>query len=158
MNNFGNNFKISLFGESHGEFIGVVIDGTPPGLGLEPKDFEYDLLRRKSGRAGTTPRTESDLPLIVSGCHNGFTTGAPIAVLFENKNIRSGDYDLIQNWPRPGHADFSTGVKSRGFADLRGGGHHSGRITLALIAAGVVAKKIIAPVSIEARLIEVGGK
>lgn len=158
MNSFGNNFRLSLFGESHGEFIGVVIDGTPPGLKLEPLDFEHDLLRRKSGRPGTTPRTESDLPLIVSGCYNGFTTGAPIAVLFENKNTRPGDYDFLKDWPRPGHADFTTGIKNRGFADLRGGGHHSGRITLALIAAGVVAKKIISPVSVEAKLIMAGGK
>jgi chorismate synthase len=158
MNSFGNNFRISLFGESHGEAIGVVIDGASPGLKLNEKDFIHDLLRRKSGRPGTTPRTESDLPLILSGCYRGFTTGAPIAILFENKNVQSGDYDSLKDWPRPGHADFVSGIKRGGFADLRGGGHHSGRITLALIAAGVVAKKIISPISVEAKLVLIGGK
>lgn len=157
MNTFGRVFRISIFGESHGNGIGVVIDGVPPGLALEEDDFLPDLSRRRSGAAGTTPRKEPDLPKLMSGTWNGFTTGAPLSVFFENTNTRSSDYDHLRDVPRPGHSDFTAGVKFRGFADPRGGGHFSGRITLGLVAAGVVAKKIIHPVAVSSQILELGG-
>jgi chorismate synthase len=158
MNNFGKLFRVSIYGESHGKEIGILVDGCPPGLELSEKAFEADLLRRKSGAKGTTPRLESDTPLIKSGVFNGKTTGAPILIAFENKNVESKDYDSLKDTPRPGHADFSAAKKYGGFNDYRGGGHFSGRLTLGLVAAGVIAKKIIAPVKITASLVEAGGE
>ncbi|MBK6345763.1 MAG: chorismate synthase [Bacteroidales bacterium] len=157
MNTFGRIFRISIFGESHGNGIGVVIDGVPAGIALIEEDFLPDLSRRRSGAAGTTPRKEPDLPKLMSGTWDGFTTGAPLAVFFENTNTRSSDYDKLRDIPRPGHSDFTAGVKFRGFADPRGGGHFSGRITLGLVAAGVIAKKIINPVAISSQILELGG-
>lgn len=157
MNTIGRIFRISIFGESHGSGVGIVIDGVPPGISLVEDDFMTDLSRRKSGAKGTTPRTEPDLPKIMSGTWNGHTTGAPLTVFFENTNVRSSDYDKFRDTPRPGHADFTAGIKYKGFADPRGGGHFSGRLTLALVAAGVVAKKILQPVKIKAQILELGG-
>ena len=157
MNSFGRIFRISILGESHGPAVGVVIDGCPAGIPLAPADFEYDLGRRKSGAKGTTPRTEEDLPTMVSGLFNGSTTGAPITILFENRNVRSSDYSRMRDMPRPGHADFVASRKFGGFQDFRGGGHFSGRLTLALVAAGVVAKKLLDGMSIAAKLLEAGG-
>ncbi len=157
MNNFGKLFRISIFGESHGKSIGITVDGCPAGIPLTEEDFTHDLSRRKSGAKGTTPRNEEDLPDIISGTFNGFTTGAPITILFRNTNTRSGDYANLQASPRPGHADFVANAKFKGFQDFRGGGHFSGRLTLALVAAGVVAKKIVAPAEIKARLKQAGG-
>ena len=91
MNTFGRKFRVSIFGESHGEMIGVVLDGVPAGLELSEKDFEKDILRRKSGAKGTTPRLEADLPMIVSGVYEGHTTGAPLTVAFRNGNTQSSD-------------------------------------------------------------------
>ncbi len=157
MNSFGEFFRISLFGESHGKGIGVVIDGCPAGLSLDKNDFSKDLERRKGGKKGTSPRRESDIPLIKSGIFNHKTTGAPISILFENKNIQPRDYLSFGAIPRPGHADFVAVHKFGGFQDPRGGGHFSGRLTLALVAAGVVAKKLIAPAKVKARILEIGG-
>jgi len=157
MNSFGKIFRISLFGESHGKMIGVTIDGCPAGLDLQESDFEADLSRRRSGARGTTPRKESDAPNLVGGVLNGKTTGAPVTILFENQNIRPADYQNLIHHPRPGHADFTAVNKFGGYADLSGGGHFSGRLTLALVAAGVVAKKLISPVKIAATLMEAGG-
>ena len=157
MNTFGRIFKISIFGESHGKSVGVTIDGCPPGIGLKEDDFLDDLARRRSGAKGTTPRKERDLPEIISGVFEGKATGAPITVLFKNENTRSKDYSQLKVLPRPGHADFVAVKKYKGFSDYRGGGHFSGRLTLALVAAGVVAKKITEPVKINAKLIEAGG-
>lgn len=157
MNTFGNTFRISIFGESHGEAIGIVIDGCPPGLPLDPVDFEADLSRRKPGKQGTTSRHESDTPRIISGCFQGNTTGAPLTIVFENKDIRPADYDSILATPRPGHSDFVALRCFGGFHDHRGGGHFSGRLTLALVAAGVVAKKLIHPAEVQARLVAAGG-
>ncbi|MBW6490019.1 MAG: chorismate synthase [Lentimicrobium sp.] len=157
MNTIGRIFRISIFGESHGEGIGVVIDGVPPGIKLSKTDFLSDLSRRKSGAAGTTPRIEPDLPKIMSGTWNEFTTGAPLSVFFENTNTKSADYDNLRHIPRPGHSDFTARMKFKGYADPRGGGHFSGRITLGLVAAGVVAKKIIDPVAISSQILEIGG-
>lgn len=157
MNTFGRIFRISIFGESHGQAIGVSIDGVPPGIKLSADDFLPDLSRRKAGAMGTTPRVEEDTPEIVSGWFNGFTTGAPLTILFRNTNTQSGDYGNISKIPRPGHADFAAHKRFGGFNDYRGGGHFSGRLTLTLVAAGVVAKKILGKVSISAKLIEAGG-
>lgn len=157
MNTFGRNFKVGIFGESHGEAIGVVIDGVKAGMPLSKEDFMGDILRRKSGAKGTTPRVESDEPEILSGIYEGHTTGAPIAIIFRNSNTRSSDYEALKDVPRPGHADFTASVKWNGFNDPRGGGHFSGRLTLPLVAAGVIAKKQCG-FSFKADLIEIGGE
>jgi len=157
MNSFGKIFRISIFGESHGASVGIVIDGCPPGIQLKMEDFEADLSRRKSGAKGTTPRKEADFPKIMSGVFNNFTTGAPITIMFENTNTRSGDYSEFREVPRPGHADFVASKKYKGFEDYRGGGHFSARLTTGLVAAGVIARKIIDPVEVKATLVEAGG-
>lgn len=157
VNSFGRIFRISIFGESHGVSVGVVIDGCPPGIPLKVEDFDADLSRRKSGAKGTTPRQEADMPKLMSGVFNNFTTGAPLTIMFENTNTKSGDYAQFREVPRPGHADFVASKKYKGFEDYRGGGHFSARLTLGLVAAGVVAKKIIDTVNIKATLIEAGG-
>ena len=157
MNSFGRLFRVSIFGESHGLCTGICMDGCPPGIALSESDFTADLARRRSGGRGTTPRIEADIPKIMSGVFNGYSTGAPIMVMFENTNTRSGDYAQFTEIPRPGHADFVAGMKYRGFSDYRGGGHFSGRITTGLVAAGVVAKKIIAPATVAAHIREIGG-
>lgn len=157
MNAFGKLLKISIFGESHGASVGIVIDGCPAGIPLTQSDFAADFARRKSGAKGTTPRTEPDLPRIKSGLFNERTTGAPLMILFENTNTRSGDYSQLKDTPRPGHADFTGQRKFGGYQDYRGGGHFSGRLTLGLVAAGVLAKKIIAPAQVRAKILEVGG-
>src|ERR1700743_482845 len=157
MNTFGNLFRVSIFGDSHGKMVGITIDGCPPGIDLTEGDLLPDLERRKAGAAGTTPRKEEDMPVFVSGIFNNKTTGAPITIVFENNNTRSADYDAIKNTPRPGHADFVLDKKYNGFNDHRGGGHSSGRLTVALVAAGVVAKKVLKDITITAKLIEAGG-
>lgn len=144
MNSFGRLFRVSIFGESHGESVGIVIDGCPAGLSLTLEDFLPDLERRKGGlQKGTTPRQEEDLPIFKSGIFNNTTTGAPVTILFENKNIRSSDYEKQRAIPRPGHADFVARAKAGGFEDYRGSGHFSGRLTVALVTAGVIAKKLL---------------
>jgi chorismate synthase len=159
MNHFGKLFSVTIFGESHGESVGVVIDGCPAGMPLAVEDFIADTERRKGGmQKGTTPRQEEDLPLFKSGLFNGKTTGAPLTLLFENKNTRSGDYEKQRSVPRPGHADFVAHEKYGGYEDYRGGGHFSGRLTLCLVAAGVVAKKMIAPFNVVAEITEIGGE
>ncbi|MDY6799725.1 MAG: chorismate synthase [Bacteroidota bacterium] len=158
MNTFGHIFRVSIFGESHGKQVGILIDGCPAGLSMTQDDFTRDLLRRKSGAKGTTPRIEDDKPELLSGIFNGRTTGTPILIAFQNKNTKSEDYNQLQNFPRPGHADFTAKFKFGGFNDYRGGGHSSGRLTLGLVAAGVIAKKLIHPLSINAHLIEAGGE
>lgn len=157
MNSFGKLFRIGIFGESHGHGVGITIDGCPAGLPLLPEDFRPDFDRRRSGSTGTTPRKEQDEPRIVSGLFNDRTTGAPIAILFENANTISRDYDKLRETPRPGHADFVAMRKFGGYEDFRGGGHFSGRLTLGIVAAGVIAKKLIEPVRVSARLTEAGG-
>lgn len=157
MNSFGTIFRVSVFGESHGPAVGVTVDGCPPGIALTEADLLPDLARRKSGAKGTTPRTEADTPEFLSGIHNGHTTGAPITVIFRNTNVRSQDYESLRDTPRPGHADFTARAKFKGFNDPRGGGHFSGRLTVCLVAAGAIAKKVCKGISIEAALIEAGG-
>ncbi len=166
MNTFGRKLRVSIFGESHGELIGVVMDGIPAGLELSEQDFERDILRRKSGAKGTTPRIEADLPMIVSGVYEGHTTGAPLTVTFRNTNTHSNDYQLFAQMPRPGHADLTASVKWDDCQDPRGSGHFSGRLTLPIVAAGVVAKKILADatildetpaIAVNASIVELGG-
>lgn len=144
MNSFGRIFRVQIFGESHGLSVGVTIDGCPPGLSLTEEDFNADLERRKGGmQKGTTPRKEDDKPIFLTGVFNNKTTGAPLTILFNNNNVRSSDYEKQLAIPRPGHADFVANKKFSGFQDYRGGGHFSGRLTVCLVAAGVVAKKIL---------------
>jgi chorismate synthase len=158
MNHFGNLFSVSIFGESHGEGLGVVIDGCPAGMPLSVENFIEDTTRRKGGtQKGVTPRQEEDLPIFKSGLFNGKTTGAPLTLLFENKNTRSGDYEKQRAVPRPGHADLVAHHKYGGFEDFRGGGHFSGRLTLCLVAAGVVAKKVLREIQVQATVISIGG-
>ncbi len=166
MNSFGRKFRVSIFGESHGEFVGVVLDGVPAGLELSERDFEQDILRRKSGAKGTTPRVEEDKPLIVSGVFEGHSTGAPLTIVFKNSNTHSSDYEQFAAMPRPGHADLTSAIKWDDCQDPRGSGHFSGRLTLPIAAAGVVAKKMLAdatilddvPVNeINARIVQIGG-
>ncbi len=157
MNTFGRRFRIHILGASHGSHIGICIDGCPAGIDIKQADFFKDINRRKAGSAGTTTRIEEDMPQIISGVFNSKTTGAPITILFENNNTISTDYEEIKQTPRPGHADFVLDKKFGGFNDYRGGGHSSGRLTLALVAAGVVAKKILPHIAFNAELIEAGG-
>jgi chorismate synthase len=157
MNSFGQQFRIHIFGESHGSLVGVLIDGCPAGIPLEESDFSGDIARRKSGAKGTTPRIEDDIPILETGVFNGHTTGAPLTIIFRNSNTRSSDYERLRQTPRPGHADFVANEKFGGYQDFRGGGHFSGRLTLPLVAAGVVAKKVAYMVSISAELTEAGG-
>ena len=166
MNTFGRRFRVSLFGESHGELIGVVLDGVPAGLELCQDDFTQDIRRRKSGAKGTTPRIEADEPGIVSGLFEGHTTGAPLTVVFSNKNTHSSDYEIFAAMPRPGHADLTAALKWDDCQDPRGSGHFSGRLTLPIVAAGVVAKKILKDATlldetpcteVNARIVELGG-
>ncbi len=157
MNSYGTLFRISIFGESHGKAIGVVVDGCPPGIVLDPEDFLPDLRRRKSGASGTTERHEPDVPEILSGLCGGYTTGSPMTIITRNQDKISSDYDDFLKIPRPGHADFTSSVKYSGFADRRGSGHFSGRITWGLVVAGVIAKKIAGMAEFSAKLISAGG-
>jgi chorismate synthase len=159
MNSFGRIFKVSIFGESHGESVGIVIDGCPAGLTLAEEDLLPDLERRKGGKQkGTTPRQEADYPFFKSGLFNGKTTGAPIMIFFENNNIRSADYEKQRSFPRPGHADMVAHQKFGGHEDYRGGGHFSARLTTGLVAAGAIAKKLMQQVSITSAVTEIGGE
>ena len=169
MNSFGRKFRVSIFGESHGEQVGIVMDGVPAGMPLAAEDLKADIARRKSGAKGTTPRIEPDEPVILSGVYEGHTTGAPLTIIFKNTNTHSSDYSLFKDMPRPGHADYVADVKWDGFNDPRGGGHFSARVTTPVVAAGTIAKKTIAKLitdrflvdiepTVEARLIEIGGE
>lgn len=159
MNSFGQLFKVNIFGESHGECVGITIDGVPAGLPITVEDFFADLERRKGGKQkGTTTREETDFPIIKSGVFKHKSTGFPITILFENNNIRTEDYEKQRSIPRPGHADFVAHEKFGGYEDYRGAGHFSARLTTGLVAAGVIAKKIIAPIVIETNIKEIGGE
>ncbi|HPF02877.1 MAG TPA: chorismate synthase [Bacteroidales bacterium] len=157
MNTFGQIFRVSVFGESHGPAIGVVIDGCPAGIPLRPEDFSADLSRRQSGSRGTTKRKEADLPEFLSGIYREHTTGAPLTIITRNSDRISSDYNDFIKIPRPGHADMTAAKKYSGFADMRGSGHFSGRITWGLVAAGVIARKIAGETVISARIVSVAG-
>ncbi len=156
-NSFGDSFKIEIYGGSHTESLGVIISGVPQGLQLTEADFTADIDRRRAGAKGTTPRREGDVPHIVSGVENGVTTGDKLEIVFYNENTRSGDYDRLRVHPRPSHADLTARHKYGEKFDLRGGGIFSGRMTLLLVAAGVVAKKITAQAQYTSRIVEIGG-
>ncbi|MGZ8523978.1 MAG: chorismate synthase [Chitinophagaceae bacterium] len=159
MNSFGRIFRVHIFGESHGESVGIVIDGCPAGLTLSEDDLLPDLERRKGGKQkGTTPRQEADYPFFKSGLFNGKTTGAPITIIFENSNTRSSDYEKQRSFPRPGHADWVAHQKFGGNEDYRGGGHFSARLTTGLVAAGAIAKKLMNGVSIISAVTEINGE
>ena len=141
---FGKKVRISIFGQSHSEAIGVVIDGLPVGEEIDLNEVEKFMKRRAPGQnAWSTPRKEADMPRVVSGLFEGKTCGAPICAIIENTNTRSKDYDKLKDLPRPGHADFTAWVKYDGYNDHRGGGHFSGRLTAPLCFAGAVCKQIL---------------
>lgn len=163
MNSFGNIFRVQIFGESHGPSVGIIIDGCPPGIPVQVTDFSEALERRKGGiQKGTTPRKEDDIPIFLSGIFNDKTTGAPVCISFENKNTRSSDYEKQREFFRPGHADYTANVKFKGFEDFRGGGHFSGRLTVCLVAAGVMAEKVLHHKNMitetKAVILEIGGE
>ena len=143
MNHFGTLFAVNIYGESHGKAVGVIIDGMVPGIEVNEALLLADLDRRKAGAIGTTKRIEADEPKIISGVYRGHTTGSPIHIMFENTNVRSEDYQNLLKQPRPGHADFTSHMKYKGFADQRGGGHFSGRLTTCIVAAGSFAKMLL---------------
>ncbi len=141
---FGDRIKLSVFGESHGEAIGCVIDGLPSGVKLDMDKIYVDMLRRAPGKDLTsTPRNEKDVPHIISGVIDNVTTGAPLTMIIENTNAKSRDYSNIMTVPRPSHSDYPAYVKYNGCNDIRGGGHFSGRLTAPLVFAGAVAKQIL---------------
>jgi chorismate synthase len=159
MNSFGNIFRVQIFGESHGNCVGITIDGMPAGLVFTEEDLLPDLERRKGGlQKGTTPRQEADYPIFKSGMFNGKSTGFPITILFENNNTRSEDYQKQRAIPRPGHADWVAHKKFGGNEDYRGGGHFSARLTTGIVAAGAIAKMLMPEVHIEAKVISIGGE
>ena len=155
MNEFGKIFKVNIYGESHNTSVGVLVDGIPAGIELTKDDFYKDLDARKPHHISQTSRKESDLPIIESGLFNGHTTGTPMLIRFLNENTSSKDYSNLVTQPRPGHADFVMREKYHGFNDYRGGGHTSGRLTVGLVAAGVIAKKIT-NFQFETKLIKLG--
>ncbi len=141
---FGKKINISIFGESHGEGIGVVINGIPSGLEIDMEKVNREMERRAPGRNDiSTPRKEKDEPMILSGVFNGYTTGTPIAMVIKNGDTKSKDYSKTKDIARPGHADYTGFVKYNGFNDYRGGGHFSGRITAPLVFAGAIAKQVL---------------
>jgi len=159
MNSFGRLLRVHIFGESHGESVGITIDGCPAGLALAAEDLLPDLERRKGGtQKGTTPRQEEDYPIFKSGIFNGKTTGFPITILFENKNTRSEDYNKQRSIPRPGHADWVAHQKFGGHEDYRGGGHFSARLTTGIVAAGAIAKRLMPAIQIAAAVTEIAGE
>jgi chorismate synthase len=149
-NSIGKEFVVTSFGESHGKFIGVIIDGCPAGMPLSEKDVQPELDRRIPSQPKiVSGRIEKDKVEILSGVFNGFTTGAPIAMMVANKEANSNDYEAIKDLPRPGHSDYPARLKYRSFNDYRGGGRFSGRVTVALIMAGAIAKKMLSTLDVD---------
>ena len=157
---FGKTLKISVFGQSHGKAIGVNIDGLPAGESIDPDALNAFMARRKPGKSPlSTSRKEADAPVFLSGLENGVTCGFPLCAIIENGDQHSSDYDELREKPRPGHADYTAWVKWHGAADMRGGGHFSGRLTAPLCIAGGIAKQILARwgIFVGAHLLEVAG-
>ena len=154
---YGENLHLTIFGQSHSPAIGVTVEGIPAGEKVDLDELQRFLNRRAPGKnVWSTPRKEADAPEILSGLVNGYTCGAPLTAIIRNTNTRSQDYANLAVTPRPGHADYTAEVKYGGYQDRAGGGHFSGRLTLALVAAGVVAKKILdKKIKIESRLVEI---
>lgn len=141
---FGNKLKVSIFGESHGEGIGLLMEGFPPGLSISTEEIKNELLRRAGGRSTlSTPRLEADAFTFLGGVFEGHTTGAPITIFIRNTNKLPKDYDKIKHVMRPSHSDYTAFVKYQGMNDYRGGGHFSGRLTAALVAGGAIAKQYL---------------
>jgi len=158
-NSIGKEFVMTCFGESHGKCVGVIIDGCPAGLSLYEKDIQKELDKRIPPQPEiVSARREKDVVEILSGTFNGYTTGAPICTLVRNKDVTSGEYDLVKDTPRPGHADYPVRIKYGSFNDYRGGGRFSGRITVAFVMAGAIAKKLLDLFGVEvlAYAIEIG--
>jgi chorismate synthase len=158
MNSWGRLFRVSILGESHGDCVGVLVDGCPAGLSLSEADFAGELARRRPGERGTTRRREGDVPRLLSGVHRGKTTGAPLLILFGNEDIDAAPYSALRHRPRPGHGDLVMLQKFGGFADGRGGGTTSARLTVAMVAAGVVARRVLPRVRFSSRVMEAGGR
>ena len=137
-NSIGNNIILTLFGESHGDFIGAVLDGITPGVKINHEEIKRALAKRRPSGKMATARAEKDEYKIISGEYNGFTTGTPLTIIIPNENKKSSDYNALENKPRPSHADYTAEMKYHGYQDKRGGGHFSGRITAALVAMGGV--------------------
>lgn len=159
-NSFGRLFTITSFGESHGRCVGVTVDGCPSGLPLTEEDIQREVDKRRPGASlADTRRIEEDKIEILSGVFNGVTTGAPICLLVWNKDVDSSEYEKNRFLPRPGHADYTAFIKHGGFNDFRGGGRFSGRITVTLVMAGAIAKKLLnlSGIEILAHTIEIGG-
>lgn len=157
MNTFGENLKLTIFGESHGEAIGMVLDGLPAGLEIDRQTLKTELCRRAPGQSEfTSPRLEEDEPVFISGVFNGRCTGAPVGVLIKNEDARPSEYHPEK--PRPGHADLTAQIKYKGFADYRGGGPFSGRLTAAMTAAGAICKAALSErgVKVEASVYSIG--
>lgn len=157
MNTFGQKFKLSIFGESHAPKLGIEISGCPSGIGIRKEDFKQLIERRKSGKEGTTKRTESDVPKILSGIVNGLTNGEVIRIEFDNVNIHPEHYTQFKEIPRPGHADLTARQRYGDEIEQSGGGIFSGRMTLPLVAAGVIAMKTIPSIQFKANVISVNG-
>lgn len=158
---YGENLKLSIFGQSHGPAIGMTLDGIPAGLPVDLEVLQAFLNRRAPGQNDwSTPRKEGDRPEFLAGIMDGFTCGAPIAAVIQNKNTRSGDYANLKDCPRPGHADYTAQIKYGGFQDAAGGGHFSGRLTAPLCIAGGLCKQWLEEkgISIAARIAAVGGE
>ncbi|MEM2991457.1 MAG: chorismate synthase, partial [Halobacteria archaeon] len=158
-NSIGKEFTITCFGESHGRCVGVIVDGCPAGLHLRASDIQEELDRRiPPDPEIVSPRKEEDRVEILSGIFNDFTTGAPISAIVWNKEFEEGDYEVIKNLARPGHADYPARIKYGDFNDFRGGGRFSGRITVAFVIAGAIAKKLLEKLRIEviAHTIKIG--
>jgi len=156
---YGENLKLSIFGQSHGPAIGMTLDGIPAGLAVDTEQLQEFLNRRAPGQnSWSTPRKEEDRPAFLSGILDGFTCGAPIAAVIYNKNTRSGDYDNLKHCPRPGHADYTAQVKYGGFQDAAGGGHFSGRLTAPLCIAGGLCKQWLEEMGIRigAHIVRIG--
>ncbi len=156
-NSFGAKFCISIYGASHTPEVGVRIDGVPSGIPLTESDFEADLARRRASAKGTTARHEADIPTIRSGVADGKTTGEAVEIVFRNGDVRSSDYSQFEAHPRPSHVDFIARKKYGEEVDLRGSGQFSGRMTVLLVAAGVVAKKVVQGVQYITSIVEIGG-
>jgi chorismate synthase len=158
LNSIGNIFRLTIYGESHGSHIGIIIDRCPPGIKLTKDEIENELKRRRPGKKGTTTRIESDEFEFISGIFNEYSTGSPINIMIKNSDKKSKDYSIFHHVPRPGHADHTASEKYGNFNDPRGGGMFSGRMTACLVAAGTIAKKVIKPMKIDSRIHSIGGE